>query len=171
MYYSDTVTYEDNTTEDMELITLPSPVYKGGDKLAMNRGAGLCLLKTNDEREQAAMTFLRWLLEPERNVDFVTKAGYMPVTKKGFSDYLPDAVNTLDSPRYKSLYNTFMDMQKQYKFYTPPQVNYYLDKETLFEKNIRQILAEEAVDFNDKEDADIDTYRNDALERLKVIME
>ena len=149
MYYSDTVTYEDNTTEDMELITLQCPTYESGKKLAMNRGAGLCLLKTEEEREEAAMTFLRWLLEPERNVDFVTKAGYMPVTKKGFEDYLPDSVSLLESSRYKSLYNTFMSMQKDYSFYTPPQVSFYLDKETLFEKNARQILSDEAVTYSD----------------------
>ncbi len=184
LYYSDTVTYEDNTTEDLDLISLPCPVYEGGEKLAMNRGAGLCLLKTNTEREEAAMTFLRWLLEPDRNVQFVTKAGYMPVTQEGFSDYLPDAVSTLESPRYKSLYKTFMDMQKEYRFYTPPQVNYYLDKETLFEKNIRQILAEEAVNISDSGDStasgtdaagsrdkEIESARTTAFERLKSVME
>ena len=183
MYYSDTVTYEDNTTEDMELITLPCPTYDGGKKLAMNRGAGLCLLKTDREREEAAMTFLRWLLEPERNVSFVTKAGYMPVTNKGFSDYLPDAVGTLESPRYKSLYKTFMAMQQDYSFYTPPQVSFYLDKETLFEKNVRQILSEQAVDYSEKigkasgtdaevaDDKLLDELSTDALNKIKDIVE
>lgn len=182
MYYSDTVTYEDNTTEDMELITLPCPTYESGKKLAMNRGAGLCLLKTDEVREEAAMTFLRWLLEPDRNVNFVTKAGYMPVTEKGFSDYLPDAVGTLESPRYKSLYKTFMEMQQEYSFYTPPQVSFYLDKETLFEKNVRQLLAEEAdiyiseVDKASSTDAStddkiLDTLSSDAMEKLKDIVE
>jgi multiple sugar transport system substrate-binding protein len=148
----------------------------------MNRGAGLCLLKTDEVREEAAMTFLRWLLEPDRNVNFVTKAGYMPVTEKGFSDYLPDAVGTLESPRYKSLYKTFMEMQQEYSFYTPPQVSFYLDKETLFEKNVRQLLAEDAdiyiseVDKASSTDASaddkiLDTLSSDAMEKLKDIVE
>lgn len=174
LYYSDNVTYEDNTTEDLELISLPCPTYKGGEKLAMNRGAGLCLVKSDKEREEAAMTFLRWLLEPERNVNFVTKAGYMPVTEKGFDEYLPDAVSTLESPRYKSLYNTFMAMQKDYRFYTPPQYSFYLDKETLFEKNIRTILSEESKEYLGKEtdkDKELIKCRDEALDRLKEIME
>ena len=187
LYYSDNVTYEDNTTASLELISLPCPTYEGGEKLAMNRGAGLCLVKSDKEREEAAMTFLRWLLDPERNVSFVTKAGYMPVTEKGFDDYLPDAVSTLESPRYKSLYNTFMAMQKDDRFYTPPQYNYYLDKETLFEKNIRQILSEESKQFLGNDSAadgasmtdaeaaerhsELVKYRDESLERLKEIME
>ena len=172
LYYSDTVTYEDNTSEEFDLISLPCPIYEGGEKYAMNRGAGLCLLKTNKDKEEAAMTFLRWLLEPERNVEFVTKTGYMPVTEKGFSEYLPDAVSTLESSRYKSLYKTFMDMQKSYRFYTPPQVSFYLDKETLFERNTRQLLSEEAVKYKEKKDeAQLNQGCKEALEKLKEIME
>ena len=40
-------------------------------------------------------------------------------------------------------------MQKDYSFYNPPQVSFYLDKETLFEKNARQILSDEAVTYSD----------------------
>ncbi|MBR6402615.1 MAG: extracellular solute-binding protein [Eubacterium sp.] len=150
LYYSDTVTYEDNTTEEMNLIALPCPVYSSGEKLAMNRGAGICLMKSEPEREEAAMTFLKWLTTPEHNVKFVTKAGYMPVTNEAFNNYLPDAINSLDSPRYKSLYNAFIDMQKDYRFYTPPQYSFYLEKETWLEKNVRQILSEESTIYQEK---------------------
>ena len=147
LYYSDTVTYEDNTTEEMDLIALPYPNYSDGEKLAMNRGAGMCLMKSEPEREEAAMTFLKWLTTPENNVKFVTKAGYMPVTDEAFNNYLPDAITSLDSSRYKSLYNAFIDMQKDYRFYTPPQYSFYLDKETRLEKNARQILADESTAY------------------------
>ncbi|MBO4910090.1 MAG: hypothetical protein J5476_12505, partial [Lachnospiraceae bacterium] len=99
---------------------------------------------------------------------------YMPVTEKGFDEYLPDAVSTLESPRYKSLYNTFMAMQKDYRFYTPPQYSFYLDKETLFEKNIRTILSEESKEYLGKEtdkDKELIKCRDEALDRLKEIME
>lgn len=150
LYYSDTVTYEDNTTEDMELIALPCPTYSSGEKLAMNRGAGLCLMKSDEKREEAAMTFLKWITAPENNVKFVTRAGYMPVTDDAFENYLPDAIGSLESPRYKSLYNAFIEMQKNYRFYTPPQYNFYLDKETWFEKNVRQILSDESASYKEK---------------------
>ena len=47
----------------------------------MQRGVGVCTVKSTPEREKACMTFLKWLTEPERNADFVTSLGYMPVTK------------------------------------------------------------------------------------------
>lgn len=180
LYYSDTVTYEDNTTEDMELIALPCPTYSSGEKLAMNRGAGLCLMKSDEKREEAAMTFLKWITAPENNVKFVTQAGYMPVTDDAFENYLPDAIGSLQSPRYKSLYNAFIEMQKDYRFYTPPQYSFYLDKETWFEKNVRQILSEESSKYyseisdknNIKDDEKSKLLKNcvdESLESLKDI--
>lgn len=180
LYYSDTVTYEDNTTEDMELIALPCPSYSSGEKLAMNRGAGLCLMKSDEKREEAAMTFLKWITAPENNVKFVTQAGYMPVTDDAFENYLPDAIGSLQSPRYKSLYNAFIEMQKDYRFYTPPQYSFYLDKETWFEKNVRQILSEESSKYyseisdknNIKDDEKSKLLKNcvdESLESLKDI--
>lgn len=45
----------------------------------MQRGAGFCTVRSTPEREQAAVTFLKWLTEPEHNVEFVTRDGlYAP---------------------------------------------------------------------------------------------
>ena len=38
LYYSDVVTYEDNRTEQVEILSLPCPVFAGGEKLVMQRG-------------------------------------------------------------------------------------------------------------------------------------
>ena len=46
----------------------------------MQRGVGMCTVKSTPEREQACITFLKWLTEPACNVEFVTSLGYMPVT-------------------------------------------------------------------------------------------
>ena len=149
LYYADEVTYPDNTSEPIEIIVQPCPVYKDGTKCVMQRGAGICTVKSTPEREQAAMTFLKWMTEPERNVEFVTKCGYMPVTKQAFSDYLPDAIDRLEDPKYKSLYEAYMKTQQEYVFYTPPQHSFYLDVETRFEDNSRQKLKEAALRYEE----------------------
>ena len=87
------------------------------------------------------MTFLKWLTEPERNVEFVTELGYMPVTKEGFDNYLPTAIKALSDPMYVSLYEAFLSMRQDYSFYTPPQREDYLDLETHFEKGVRLRLT------------------------------
>ena len=61
LYYATTVTYADNTTEEVEIKALPCPVFADGKKLVMQRGAGICTVKSTPEREQACMTFLKWL--------------------------------------------------------------------------------------------------------------
>lgn len=71
----------------------------------MQRGVGFCTVRSTPEREQAAVTFLKWLTEPERNVEFVTQAGYMPVTRAAFENELPKAIEGLESAKYASLYD------------------------------------------------------------------
>ena len=97
LYYADTVTYPDNTSEPVEIISLPCPTFAGGEKLVMQRGAGICTVRFTPERERACMTFLKWLTAPKRNVDFVTRLGYMPVTQTAFANELPSAVRTLEA--------------------------------------------------------------------------
>ena len=87
------------------------------------------------------MTFLKWLTAPKRNVDFVTRLGYMPVTQTAFANELPNAVRTLDDPMYISLYQAYLDTQSGYTFYTPPQRRDYLELETRFEEQVRLQLT------------------------------
>ena len=141
LYYSNVVTYEDNRTEQVEIVSLPCPIFEDGEKLVMQRGVGVCTVKSTPEREKACMTFLKWLTEPERNVDFVTSLGYMPVTKEGFDRYLPAAIETLSDPMYASLYEAFLKTRQDYTFYVPPQREDYLNLETHFEKAVRLRLA------------------------------
>ena len=167
LYYSDVVTYPDNSTEQVEIISLPCPTFEGGEKLVMQRGAGVCTVKSTPECEKACMTFLKWLTEPKRNVDFVTALGYMPVTKAGFDEYLPDAIKTLSDPMYVSLYEAFLRTRQDYTFYTPPQREDYLDLETRFEKAVRlRLTAGKAQYLEQGEDA-LDALTLATLEELE----
>ena len=109
--------------------------------IQVQRGAGICTVRSTPERERACMTFLKWLTAPKRNVDFVTRLGYMPVTQTAFANELPSAVRTLDDPMYVSLYQAFLDTQSSYTFYTPPQRRDYLELETRFEEQVRLQLT------------------------------
>ena len=140
LYYSDTVTYENNTTEKINMIAMPCPVFKDGEKLVMQRGAGICTVKSTPEKEKACVTFLKWLTDAKRNVEFVTSLGYMPVKQESFDKYLPEAIEELEDPMYASLYQAFSETQKEYTFYTAPQLESYLNLETRFEEMVRQEL-------------------------------
>ena len=164
LYYSDVVTYPDNSTEQVEIISLPCPTFEDGEKLVMQRGAGLCTVKSTPAREEACMTFLKWLTEPKRNVDFVTALGYMPVTKEGFDDYLPEAIETLSDPMYASLYEAFLRTRQDYTFYTPPQREDYLDLETRFEKGVRLRLTAGQAQYQEQGEDALDALVRSTLE-------
>lgn len=167
LYYSDVVTYPDNSTEQVEIISLPCPTFEGGEKLVMQRGAGLCTVKSTPAREEACMTFLKWLTEPKRNVDFVTALGYMPVTKEGFDDYLPKAIETLSDPMYASLYEAFLRTRQDYTFYTPPQREDYLDLETRFEKGVRLRLTAGQAQYQEQGEDALEALVRSTLEDFK----
>ena len=167
LYYSNEVTYKDNTSEQVEILSLPCPTFRDGEKLVMQRGAGICTVKSTPEREKACMTFLKWLTDPQRNVDFVTQLGYMPVTKQGFDDYLPSAVAELKDPMYVSLYEAFLKTRQDYTFYTPPQREDYLDLETRFEKTVRLRLTAGRTQYLEQGPESLETLLHSTLDSLK----
>lgn len=171
LYYSDVVTYPDNTSEDITLISRPCPVFENGDKLAMQRGAGFCLVRSTPEREQAAVSFLKWLTEPERNVAFVTRTGYMPVTRAAFENELPKAIEGLESEKYSSLYQAYLDTQANYEFYVPPQMETYLSLETTLEDHVRAQLALGRQDYLDSGETGLEQISADRLQAFRQIME
>ena len=171
LYYSDVVTYPDNTSEDITLISRPCPVFENGDKLVMQRGAGFCLVRSTPEREQAAVSFLKWLTEPERNVAFVTRTGYMPVTRAAFENELPKAIEGLESEKYSSLYQAYLDTQANYEFYVPPQMETYLSLETTLEDHVRAQLALGRQDYLDSGETGLEQISADRLQAFRQIME
>ncbi len=142
LYYSDTVTYDNNVSEKVEIISMPCPVFEGGEKLVMQRGAGVCTLNDEPEKVKACIAFLKWLTDAQHNVELVTALGYMPVKAESFDSYLTPAIEKLTDPKYVSLYEAYIATRNDYSFYTPPQLDSYLDLETRFEEQVRSCLAE-----------------------------
>lgn len=143
LYFSDEVIHPDNTTEQIQLTVLPCPVFANGEKMVMQRGAGMCTVKSTPEREKAAVTFLKWLTEAQRNTSFAVSAGYMPVTREAFDRYLPQEIENLTEPKYRALYKAFQQTQQDYTFYSAPQLESYLETESAFEEQIRRCLRNE----------------------------
>lgn len=140
LYFSNEVIYPDNTSEIVKIEVNPCPVFEDGKNLVMQRGAGMCTVKSTPEKEQAAVRFLKWLIEPAINTDFVVSTGYMPVTYEAFEKYLPGAIDGLTEQKYVELYKAYLETQEKFVFYSAPKFDEYLDIETDFEEKIRQFL-------------------------------
>ena len=167
LYYSDEVTYADNTSEKVEIVSMPCPVFSRGETMVMQRGAGICTVKSTPEKEKACITFLKWLTEAQKNVEFVTSLGYMPVKQEAFDVYLPEAIEKLSDPMYVSLYQAFLKTQENYTFYTAPKLDSYLDLETKFEELIRQILSVKRLEWLEDPE-DMDKLVSETLEDFKA---
>lgn len=113
LYYNDQVTYPDNTTEPINLKVLPMPQTAGETAYATQAGVGLCALKTTDQKAEAASVFAHWLTESERNLDFVKKTGYMPVTNGAF-----EAITNyqFDDTAYAGLYDALRQTRESCTF-------------------------------------------------------
>ena len=101
LYYNDTVTYEDGTSEPMDPEILPLPAENGKKPYITQAGVGLCAYKTSSQKAEAAVIFAKWLTEPERNLEFVCQMGYMPVTNGAFDKIDDCRFKTAD---YEKLY-------------------------------------------------------------------
>lgn len=173
LYFSNRVTYADNTSEEVELLVLPCPVFGEGEDLVMQRGAGICTVKSTPEREQAAVTFLKWLTEPECNTRFAVSAGYMPVTEEAFARCLPGAVEELTADEYIKLYRAFQDTREEYTFYVPPQLKSYQEVEDAFEENVRLCLLEAREDYlaaGESDSALLERLVRESLEQFRGMM-
>ena len=74
LYLRDYVTYQDNTTEEIETAVYPYPVFSDASPVVIQRGSGLFAMKSEDERKnEAAASFsengsqrmnIIWTLQP-----------------------------------------------------------------------------------------------------------
>lgn len=120
LFFSPTVTYPDNTTEEARLTILPYPTYEGGKKIALQRGAGMCVIKSDKKKEKMAALFLKWFTSPENNLRFVSSTGYLPVTEKAFGDIMLQEIDTVQDENIKKLLTVARQMQTEYEFYISP---------------------------------------------------
>lgn len=141
LFFSPIITYEDNTTEPAEYAILPYPVFEGGEKVAMQRGSGMCVIKSTPQKEYAAALFLKWFTQAEQNLKFVASTGYLPVTKEAYGTVMDQAIDTVTDERIKTLLTTAIEMQEEYDFYVTPVVEGIDVLQKDYEEQLRTITS------------------------------
>lgn len=79
-YYPSEVTREDGTTYPIEVKVYDLPDFEGTEACAVQQGAGMAVIRSNEKKEQAAVEFLKWFTDVEQNTTFSVNSGYFPVT-------------------------------------------------------------------------------------------
>jgi len=137
-FYPSSITYPDNTKEDVSFDVLPYPVFEGGDKVVFQRGGGICVIRSEPAKEYAAYLFLKWFTEAERNLNFCANIGYMPVQKTAFDDILVGNFPAIENPMVEKSLLTVAAMQRDYRFYFPPVFEGFDALQTQYAEQLRQ---------------------------------
>jgi multiple sugar transport system substrate-binding protein len=139
-FYPDSVTYADNTREKAEWAVLPYPQVEGGSKIAMQRGAGMCVIRSSPAREYAAAQFLKWFTQEERNGAFTEATSYMPVLRASLAARMAEMPesNGGGDAIIKKMYHTVAAMREGYRFYIPPVFDGFEDVQRRFTRNVRK---------------------------------
>lgn len=80
-YFPTSVTLEDGTSYSIESKLYSLPNFEGTIPHAVQQGAGMMVFRSDERREYAATTFLKWFTSVENNMNFSIGSGYLPVKK------------------------------------------------------------------------------------------
>lgn len=157
IFYGDTITYPDNVVEKVEYNILPYPVMNEGQKVAIQRGNGLCVAKSTNAKEYAASVFIKWFTDPDQNMRFIASTGYLPVTKEAFQDKLKSEITNAKDARIKEMLKVSVNMYNEYQFFTPPIFEQFdaIGKE--YEKCFKDKLTADRKSYLNNPDADLYT--------------
>ncbi|HHU07671.1 MAG TPA: extracellular solute-binding protein [Clostridiaceae bacterium] len=141
IYFGDTITYPDNTGEEVEYTILPYPSFQGAKKIALQRGAGMVIAKSEPKKEYAAALFLKWLSSTEQNMRFVASTGYLPVTIEAFNS-IKALDQEVENPNIRKLREVLQEMETEYTFITAPNYEGYDEIFTEYEREFKAAMRE-----------------------------
>ncbi len=108
-YYPTEVTIDDDYTYPIENMVLPVPNFEGTEPFAVQQGAGMSVISSNEQKEYASALFLKWFTEEDRNIEFSINSGYMPVKKKA-NDF--NRLSEINSSMEESVSETMLNSLK-----------------------------------------------------------
>ena len=147
LYQPEEVFYSDNTTEPITTLALPYPVFTDDFSAVVYRGGGLFAIKSDNElKNQAAYIFAKWLTDHDNNLNFVTQAGYLPVTDDAINSLFND-ISIVENENYRGVYEAVDKMNQEYSFYPLPLYNGASDTQDDFENNVKAVLRTARIQY------------------------
>lgn len=147
LFYGDSITYADGTIENVEYNILPYPVFEGGKKIAVQRGGGLMVAKTNEKKEYAASVFIKWLTSTEQNMRFISKTGYLPVTKQAFEQGMDTHIKNIEDTQIRKMLTTVLSMYENYDLFTAPNFNNFDSVSNNYETTFKSLMSKQREEY------------------------
>lgn len=91
MYFPDVVEL-DGSRYEIDYAVMTAPIFEGGEKYAVQQGAGMVVSKSDERHEYAAVEFMKWFTQAEHNLAFCGDSGYLPVMNEAYDRELLDKV-------------------------------------------------------------------------------
>ncbi|MDO5136606.1 MAG: extracellular solute-binding protein [Eubacteriales bacterium] len=118
-FFPNQVIVSDTESYPIQMEVLPCPRFDGGEKYAVQQGAGMVVTKGTEAEIQASVEFLKWFTQPERNILFSIGSGYLPVTKEANSmEEIRKAKDTID-PIVENILEEAVATVNENQLYTP----------------------------------------------------
>ncbi|MEG1774604.1 MAG: extracellular solute-binding protein, partial [Oscillospiraceae bacterium] len=183
-FFPKEVILSDSQRYPIDMLALPCPQFEGGEKVAVQQGAGMVVTKTDEQQILASVEFLKWFTQDERNIQFSVSSGYLPVTKAA-NDIDKIHADLSDSKRIAPILSVSIDTVKNNTLYTTRAfangtkaraiLEHSLsdqaaaDRQTvLTELAVGKTLAQATAAFDSEEN--FDAWYQDITERLKLLM-
>lgn len=146
MYFPDQVELDDGSYP-IDYIVMTAPVFEGGERYAVQQGAGMVVSKSDEKHEYAAVEFLKWFTEAENNLQFGCVAGYLPVRKEAnntekFDQVIAEQGLTVAPKTYDCLTTIFKEMDSMTLYTNKSFENGYAARKVL-EYNLADRAAED----------------------------
>lgn len=138
-YFPEEVTLGQGDIVPIEPLILPYPYFEGGEKYAVQQGAGMCIAKSDKAHEYASAEFLRWFTDTERNVNFAISTGYFPVKNEALKEEVlieELEVEKIASKAVEASIITTNEMLKDYGFYNSKPFENSYEARTILESHL-----------------------------------
>lgn len=166
LFYGDTITYSNGEVEQVEYSILPFPVFEGGEKIAIQRGSGMMVKKSDEAHEYASAVFLKWFTAPEQNMRFISSTGYLPVTKEAFENRMDTEIEQVSDSRIKKMLLAVTEMYGNYDFFVAPVFEEFDSISKTYEQDYKLFLTEENEAWKASDGSlSLEEQTNDALRK------
>ncbi len=143
-YFPTTIELGRDSVNEIQGITMPYPYFQGGEKVAVQQGAGMVVSKTDETHESAAAEFLKWFTSAENNLSFAVSTGYIPVQNEALTldGVLAEMGSDISSIVESSLVVTYEEMLPEFEFYSNKPFEGSYDTRNAIRDSVTSTIAE-----------------------------
>lgn len=143
-YFPNTVELGRAEAYDITGTALPYPYFEGGEKVAVQQGAGMMVSLSDDIHQEAAAEFLKWFTSAENNLPFAVNTGYIPVQTEaldldGVLEVLGD--EEMSGILSSSMEITYTEALVEYEFYNNKPFDGSYDTRAVLASSITDVLT------------------------------